>query len=94
MHTGQPSFKHRAAKQPLHVDLYACTLLLGWVVDQVLAIVEGIPDETVDARAKFALARAFSKVMWIQQDLFQRHYTRTDEEAAAFLEKVRAEDGV
>ncbi len=90
MHTGLPGFKHRAAKQPLHVDLYACTLLLGWVVDQVLAIVAGIPDKTVPVEGKFALSRAFSKLMWIQQDLFQRHYTRTDEEAAAYLDKVRA----
>jgi len=89
MHTGQPAFKHRLNKQPLHVDLHALTLTLGWVTDVVITIVMEFPKNVLSTAKKAAVLKAFNKLLWIQQDLFQRHYVRTDEEAAANLAKVR-----
>ncbi|KAK4703628.1 hypothetical protein P7C70_g2589, partial [Phenoliferia sp. Uapishka_3] len=87
MHTGMPGFKHRANKEPLKVDLQALSLTLGWVVDVVLTIVLGFPKSVLSTGQKTAVCRAFNKIIWIQQDLFARHYTRTDEEAEANLKK-------
>lgn len=77
------------SKQPLHVDLHALTLTLGWVTDVVITIVMEFPKAVLSTSKKAAVLKAFNKLIWLQQDLFQRHYVRTDEEAAANLAKVR-----
>ncbi|KAL8280886.1 hypothetical protein RQP46_006565 [Phenoliferia psychrophenolica] len=64
---------------PLKVDLQALSLTLGWVVDVVLSIVLTLPELVLSQEDKAALSRAFNKMIWIQQDLFARHYTRSDE---------------
>ena len=89
MHTGQPAFKHRLNRQPLHVDLHTLTLTLGWVTDIVITIVMEFPKAVLSTSKKAAVLKAFNKLIWLQQDLFQRHYVRTDEEAAVNLAKVR-----
>ncbi|ORY90649.1 Protoglobin-domain-containing protein [Leucosporidium creatinivorum] len=85
MHTGNPAFKHRANKDPLIIDLLACNALIAWVSDLVTKTVLELPEETLPLVKKTAVVRAFNKCMWIQSDLFTRHYTRSDEEAAAHL---------
>jgi len=47
------------------------------------------PKAVLSTHHKTAALQAFNKLFWLQQDLFQRHYVRTDEEAAVHLAKVR-----
>ncbi|KAG8744010.1 hypothetical protein FRC10_010989 [Ceratobasidium sp. 414] len=71
MHTGQAGFKHREKKAPLHVDYVHCAILLGYVQSMLTSAVmaQDLPEET-----KTAVLLAVNKVMWIQNDLFARHY--------------------
>ncbi|KAK2765563.1 hypothetical protein FQN54_008417 [Arachnomyces sp. PD_36] len=72
MHTGDPGFKHRAKRPELRVEVMHCSILLGHVEDIVLKAVMGA--EVLDLETKTAVIRAFNKVLWIQNDLFTRHY--------------------
>ncbi|KAL8280961.1 hypothetical protein RQP46_006640 [Phenoliferia psychrophenolica] len=90
LHTGAPGFKHRVNKDPLKVDLQALSLTLGWVVDLVLSVVLTLPEDVLSQGDKAALSRAFNKIIWIQQDLFARHYARSDEESEVHLSTVLA----
>lgn len=72
MHTGDPGFKHRAKRPELRVELMHCTALLGHVEDIVLKAVMGA--DVLDLETKTAVIRAFNKLLWIQNDLFTRHY--------------------
>ncbi|KAI5476297.1 hypothetical protein MNV49_007868 [Pseudohyphozyma bogoriensis] len=92
MHIGMSAFKHREKKAPLKVDLHVLSLTLGWVMDVVISIVMAFPRSVLGTSAKTDFMRAFNKIMWIQQDLFARHYTRTDEEAEVHLAKLLAEE--
>ncbi|GAA6037910.1 hypothetical protein JCM8097_009486 [Rhodosporidiobolus ruineniae] len=89
MHTGRPAFKHRLNKDPLIVDLNLLSLTLAWIQDVVLTIVLNSPRHELSSSRKLKILRAFNKIIAIQNDLFQRHYVRTDEEAAADLAKWR-----
>ncbi|GAA5829373.1 hypothetical protein JCM11251_005025 [Rhodosporidiobolus azoricus] len=86
MHTGLKGFAHRASKDPLIVDLQPMALLLGWVEDVVL---KAVMDLEVDNATKTAVLRAFNRFVWLQNDLFNRWYAKTDEELAAATEKVK-----
>lgn len=88
MHIGANAFKHRAGKDPLKVDVHFLSLTLAWVTDVIISIVMEFPRSVLSTHRKSAIIRAFNKIMWIQNDLFQRHYTRTDEEAELHLVKV------
>ena len=68
MHTGEPGFKHREKKSRLRVEYMHMGLLLGLVVAAVM-------DADLDMATKVKVTRAFNKVLWIQNDLFARHYT-------------------
>lgn len=59
----------------IHVPLVQMNALLGYVADAVNATLLGldIPFET-----KAAGIRAFSKLLWLQNDLINRHYSRAD----------------
>jgi hypothetical protein len=92
MHTGRPAFKHRLNKDPLVVDLQQLTLTLAWIHDTVTSIVLLMPKDELSTKRKLRILRAFGKIVWIQQDLFQRHYVRSDEEAKADLDKWRARE--
>lgn len=72
MHTGDPGFKHRAKRPELRVEIMHCAALLGHVEDIVLKAVMGA--EGLDLETKTAAIRAFNKLLWIQNDLFTRHY--------------------
>ncbi|KDQ21405.1 hypothetical protein BOTBODRAFT_168677 [Botryobasidium botryosum FD-172 SS1] len=78
MHTGAAAFKHREGKQPLHVDLMLCSALLGWVEKTLVSTILGVPDEILSREDKTATVLAVGKVLWIQNDLFQRHYIKSD----------------
>ncbi|GAA5923037.1 hypothetical protein JCM1841_000290 [Sporobolomyces salmonicolor] len=83
MHTGLAGFKHREKKDPLIVDLQPMALLLGWVEDVVLKAVLELPEETLPIAVKIKTLRAFNKVVWLQNDLFNRYYAKNDDELAA-----------
>ena len=72
MHTGVPGFKHREKRPELRVEYIHMGLLLGYVEDVVVKSV--LEMDGVDAETKAKVARAFNKLLWIQNDLFARHY--------------------
>jgi len=72
MHTGQLGFQSRAKKPALRVELIHMSALLGYVMDILLEAVINHP--TLDSETKAGVLRAFNKVIWIQNDLFSRHY--------------------
>lgn len=72
MHTGEPGFKHRAKRPELRVEVMHMSLLLGYVEDIVLKAVMGA--EGLDIETKTKVLAAFNKLLWIQNDLFQKHY--------------------
>jgi hypothetical protein len=63
----------KAGSKDLNVPLVQMNALLGFVADAINATIQGfdIPDD-----AKAAAIRAFSKLLWIQNDLINRHYVR------------------
>lgn len=71
MHTGLPGFKHRANKPELRVEYIHMSALLGYVVD---VVVGAVMDMDIETQMKSSVIRALNKVIWIQNDLFARHY--------------------
>ncbi|KAF8866778.1 hypothetical protein BDZ45DRAFT_667463 [Acephala macrosclerotiorum] len=74
MHTGLPGFKHRAHKPELRVEYIHMSVLLGYVVD---IVVGAVFEMDIDNAMKGRVIRALNKVVWIQNDLFARHYLPT-----------------
>jgi len=72
MHTGKPGFKHREKRPDLRVEYIHMGLLLGYVVDVVVGAVMTMDE--VDNVMKSRVIRALNKVIWMQNDLFARHY--------------------
>jgi hypothetical protein len=72
MHTGKPGFKHREKRPDLRVEYIHMNALLGFVMDIVISAVMDMAD--IDTQMKSRVIRAFNKVIWIQNDLFARHY--------------------
>lgn len=72
MHTGQPGFAHRAKRPELRVEVQHCSLLLGCVLDMVLQ--EVMNADQLENETKMKTLKALNKLIWIQNDLFQRHY--------------------
>jgi hypothetical protein len=71
MHTGKPGFKHRAKRPDLRVEYIHMGALLGYVVD---IVVGAVMEMEIDNVMKGRVIRALNKVVWIQNDLFARHY--------------------
>ncbi|KAK2738173.1 hypothetical protein FQN57_007147 [Myotisia sp. PD_48] len=71
MHTGKPGFKHREKRPELRVEVMHMSLLLGFVGDIVIKATMGAD---LDLETKTNVVAAFNKLIWIQNDLFQRHY--------------------
>ena len=71
-HTGLPGFQHRAKRPELRVEYMHLGLLLGYVEDIVLGAVMGM--DTIDTEKKSSVIRAWSKLLWLQNDLFARRY--------------------
>lgn len=72
MHTGAPGFKHREKRPQLRVEVMHMSLLLGFVEDVVVRAVMGA--EGLGAGERTRVVGAFNKLLWMQNDLFQRHY--------------------
>jgi hypothetical protein len=64
-----------AGSTQLDVPLVQMNALMGFVADAILATILGLG---LDAATTAATARAFCKVLWIQNDLITRHYARGD----------------
>lgn len=71
MHTGQPGFKRRENKPELRVEYIHMAALLGYVLNVVIGAVMTLD---IDTETKSKVILAFNKVLWIQNDLFSRHY--------------------
>lgn len=65
MHTPQ------AGSRDLDVPLVQMNALLGFVADALTATILGLG---LDRDAEVATVRAFSKLLWLQNDLINRHY--------------------
>ncbi|KIJ50361.1 hypothetical protein M422DRAFT_159961 [Sphaerobolus stellatus SS14] len=74
MHTGvtDSGFSHRKSKPGLRVEYIHCGLLLGYVEDIIVSEVVKHPE--LDTETKLAVIKAVNKILWIQNDLFARHY--------------------
>jgi hypothetical protein len=72
MHTGEPGFKHRQKRPQLRIEVMHVSLLLGFVEEIVLKATLGADD--LDLATKTTVISAFNKLLWIQNDLFQKHY--------------------
>ncbi|KAH9844098.1 Protoglobin-domain-containing protein [Rhodofomes roseus] len=76
MHTGVSPFKHQRALgiAPLNVPYRDCALLLSVVQNVLQTAILRLPDETASMQTKIDAVSAINKVIWIQNDLFARHY--------------------
>jgi hypothetical protein len=72
MHTGEPGFRHRQKRPELRVEVMHVSLLLGFVEEIVLKATLGADE--LDLATKTKVISAFNKLLWIQNDLFQKHY--------------------
>lgn len=64
-----------AGSPDLDVPLVQMNALMGFVSDALLSAILGLG---LDAETTAATARAFNKVLWIQNDLITRHYAHRD----------------
>ncbi|KAI5819826.1 Protoglobin-domain-containing protein [Pyronema omphalodes] len=92
MHTGaygKGAFKHR--KSELRVEYIHCAILLGFVEDVVIGAVMGME---IDHAAKVQVVAAFNKLLWIQNDLFARHYIADAEAKKASWSEITISSGL
>ncbi|KZT72546.1 hypothetical protein DAEQUDRAFT_664142 [Daedalea quercina L-15889] len=77
MHTGASPFKHQRALgiAPLNVPYRDCALLLSLVQNILQSAILRLPKEIASMQTKIDAVSAINKVIWIQNDLFARHYT-------------------
>jgi len=61
----------KAGSKELDVPLVQMTALMGFVSDALLATILGLG---LDAATEARTARAFNKLLWLQNDLIVRHY--------------------
>ena len=61
----------KAGNPALNVPLVQMNALMGFVSDALLNVILGLD---VDADLKRKAARAFNKLLWLQNDLITRHY--------------------
>jgi hypothetical protein len=76
MHTGKPGFKHRENKPELRVEYIHIGALLGYVLNIVIGAALTLD---IDIETKGKVIIALNKVLWIQNDLFVRHYIDSSE---------------
>lgn len=62
----------KAGNKDINVPLVQMNALLGFVADAVNTTILGL---VIPAETKTTAIRAFSKLLWIQNDLISRHYT-------------------
>ena len=61
----------KAGSKDLNVPLIQMNALMGFVSDALLATILSLP---LDESTRNATARAFNKLLWVQNDLIVRHY--------------------
>lgn len=61
----------KAGSKELVVPLVQMNALMGFVADALLATIQGLG---IDAARKTRALRAFNKLLWLQNDLINRHY--------------------
>ncbi|KAK1231457.1 hypothetical protein PQX77_005437 [Marasmius sp. AFHP31] len=78
MHTGASPFKHQQALgiPPLNVPYRDCALMLGHVLEVLQTAVFSIPESKLSLQKRITAVNAINKVIWIQNDLFSRHYIK------------------
>ena len=86
MHTGQPSFPRRASRPKLQVEHIHMSLLLAYLMN---IIIDEVSILEVSATYKRSLLKALNKVIWVQNDLFGRHYVAS----TAMREVDSSDDG-
>ncbi|TFK48107.1 hypothetical protein OE88DRAFT_1665207 [Heliocybe sulcata] len=76
MHTGVSPFKHQRTMgiKPLNVPYRDIALTMGWIQSILQTALLQVPDSQLSMADKIAAITAINKVMWIQNDLFSRHY--------------------
>ncbi|EMD40897.1 hypothetical protein CERSUDRAFT_111476 [Gelatoporia subvermispora B] len=76
MHTGVSPFKHQRTMgiAPLNVPYRDCALTLGLVQMILQNAILTLPEDTASMQEKLDAVAAITKVIWIQNDLFSRHY--------------------
>ncbi|MES1914188.1 MAG: hypothetical protein MHM6MM_006292 [Cercozoa sp. M6MM] len=62
----------KAGAQSINVDMIHCNALMGYVEQIILGAVFAAEEFPLETRHK--AAAAFAKLLWIQNDLFLRHY--------------------
>jgi len=61
----------KAGAKTLDVPLVQMNALLGWVADALMATIFGLG---LDRETEIRTQRAFGKLLWLQNDLINRHY--------------------
>ncbi len=61
----------KAGNPEINIPVVQIMALFGFVNDALIATIGGLD---IDAEQKTALSRSFTKLLWIQSDLFVRHY--------------------
>jgi hypothetical protein len=69
-----------AGSRELNVPLVQMNALLGFVADALNATIQGLG---LDLETERRTIRAFSKLLWLQNDLINRHYVTEESRAAA-----------
>ena len=62
---------HKAGNPAIVIPVVQIDALFGFVNDALIATIFSLP---LDQDKKLAMARAFTKLLWVQADLFVRHY--------------------
>ena len=76
---GKMHTPHAGSKE-LDVPLVQMNALMGFVADALLAAIVGLG---LDRETEVRTLRAFNKLLWLQNDLINRHYAATPETASA-----------
>jgi hypothetical protein len=66
--------------RPARVEYMHCGILFGYVVSMLIPVVLGMEVEGLGVEEKGKLLVALNKVVWIQNDLFARHYMKCGKE--------------
>ncbi|KAL4242327.1 Globin-sensor domain-containing protein [Abortiporus biennis] len=76
MHTGVSPFKHQKTMgiKPLNVPYRDCAITLGLVQNILNTAILQVPEDVLPIQVKSDAISAIGKVIWIQNDLFSRHY--------------------
>lgn len=70
----------KAGSKTLDVPLVQMNALLGWVADALMATIFGLG---LDRETEIRTQRAFGKLLWLQNDLINRHYQDAHAKPAA-----------